>query len=195
MLLIEQEAVVGDDVGDVALEQALRHAQVQRQVVAGGVAAAVQVDGDVGGAEDEQREQDAGDPPASRPSPAAGRRVSLRASSGVAARSSAAWHGGRAIDVTAFGRVRSTAARRSATFSALNIVRCHARLVARLGLPGVVVVGDRRVRRADLADAGLVVADDVGGEAPGEREQLVVGDDVVDEPEVRAPPRRRGSCR
>ena len=62
--VVEEEPVVGDDVGDVALEQALGHADVQRPVVAGRVAAAMEVDGDERGAEDEQREQDAGDPPA-----------------------------------------------------------------------------------------------------------------------------------
>ena len=58
--VVEQESVVGDDVGDVALEQALGHAHVQRPVVARSVAPAMQVDGDEGGAEDEQREQNAG---------------------------------------------------------------------------------------------------------------------------------------
>ena len=59
--VVEQEAVVGDDVGDVALEQALGHPHVQRPVVTGGVPAPLEVDGDVGGAEDEQRQQGAGD--------------------------------------------------------------------------------------------------------------------------------------
>ena len=51
-------------------------------------------------------------------------------------------------------------------------------------LPRVVVVSDRRVGRADLADAVLVVARDVSGEGTGERQQLLVWHDVVDEAEA-----------
>ena len=47
-----------------------------------------------------------------------------------------------------------------------------------------VVAHDLGVGGADLAHAGLVVADDVGGELAGERDQLLVGHDVVDEAEL-----------
>ena len=54
---------------------------------------------------------------------------------------------------------------------------------ASISQPSVVGV-DLVVGAADLAHAGLVVADDVGGELAGERDQLVVGHHVVDEAEL-----------
>ena len=120
----------------------------------------MEVDRDETAAEDEQREQDAGDPPAGEASPSGRSRVGRSDGSParrrVVERSSRRTPhvaASRSVSSIIVARPRSmTAARRAAICSGLNCVRCHARLVARLGLPGVVVVGDRGVRRAHLAD-------------------------------------------
>ena len=57
----DREAVVGDDLGDVAVEQAARLAQVEGEVVALGVTVAVQRDGEHGGGRDDDPEGDAVD--------------------------------------------------------------------------------------------------------------------------------------
>ena len=128
------EAVVGDDLGRVAVEDAAGLAQVQREVVALVVAVAMQVDGEDGAGDDDDAE---GDGPAEGAAAATGRGrggVGRRGDDGVA-------RGRHWVLPRAW-----IAARRSATFSGLNIVRCHIRAVARLLLPAVVVMGDRRVR-------------------------------------------------
>ena len=106
----DAEAVVGDDVADVAVEQAARLAQVQREVVALGVPVAVQQHGRDGSTDDDGHE---GERPADR--------------SAVRSRSASRVDAGCDLRDHCSRPRRWIAARRSATLSALNIVRCQAR--------------------------------------------------------------------
>ena len=107
---------------DVAVEDAAGLAQVQREVVALVVAVAVQVD----------RHDDGRDGDDARARASEGGRDYGAAADAAVGRESAA---GTRRGVIGLRPRRWIAARRAATLSGLNIVRCHARRVARLVSP------------------------------------------------------------
>ena len=134
----DREPVVGDDLGDVTVEQAAGLAQVQREVVALVVAGAVQHHGQRGGGPDHGAQGGAAEdspPTVHHRTGGAGEQTVL--TGGVAHRCSRTV---RLVRPVTGARVRAgdrlahcvrprpwIAIRRSATLSALNMVRCHAR--------------------------------------------------------------------
>ena len=170
-----REAVVGDDLADVALEDAAGLAQVEREVVALGCG---RCDGGRSPTRPRWRRRRRGRcrwPRAAgptAPTSTTGERSSGRLGAIVAA---------------GFTELRPRpwiAARRSATFSALNMVRCQAResrascsQASSSWAMAAYVARTWRTPSCSLPEMS-------SGQRAGERQQLVVGDDVVDEPEA-----------